>query len=69
MHTVDAAEEQSSPSYCTHLYLQKTYECNLHLQKTQKAELFNAAALKNELNFARFKSDLKTYLFREAFNL
>ena len=42
MHTVDAAEEQSSPSYCTHLYLQKTHECNLHLQKTQKAELFNS---------------------------
>ena len=42
MHTVDAAEEQSSPNYCTHLYLQKTHECNLHLQKTQKAELFNS---------------------------
>ena len=26
-------------------------------------------ALKNELNFARFKRDLKTYLFRIAFNL
>ena len=34
MHTVDAAEEQSSQSYCTHLYLQKTHELNLHLQKT-----------------------------------
>ena len=27
------------------------------------------AALKNELNFVRFKGDLKTYLFRKAFNL
>ena len=26
-------------------------------------------ALKNELNISRFKCDLKTYLFREAFNL
>ena len=27
------------------------------------------AALKNELNFARFMGDLKAYLYREAFNL
>ena len=26
-------------------------------------------ALKNDLNISRFKGDLKTYLFREAFNL
>ena len=28
-----------------------------------------STALKNELNFARFKRDLKTYLLRIAFNL
>ena len=28
-----------------------------------------STGLKNELNFVRFKGDLKTYSFREAFNL
>ena len=32
-------------------------------------QLPTALILKNELNISRFKGDLKTYLFREAFNL
>ena len=51
MYTVDAAEEQSSPSYCTHLYLQKTHERNLHLQKHTKAIAENTKAKECSLEF------------------
>ena len=64
MQQKSRAHRATAPTYTYRKHMNA-----IHLQKTQKAELFNAAALKNELNFATFKSDLKTYLFREAFNL